>query len=323
MNTSVRFIVPVQEDIKAIEAIMQAQADQYHPDLRSALTLLMEAGGKRIRPALTMLAGRMLGADHDLLLNLAASIELLHTATLVHDDLIDNSLLRRGMPTLNSRWSPGATVLTGDFVFARAANMAAETNSIEVMKLFARTLSVIVDGEITQLFANRCKVDRDSYYYRIYSKTASLFETSAHAAAIISPISPIMVENMRLYGYNIGMAFQIIDDILDFTGKENTLGKPIGGDLRNGIITLPAIIYAETHENDPLARMLHEGDCINDPDDVDRLISSIRESNSINSAHKEAIRFVETGLSNLRQVPDCPDRCALEELANYIVQREL
>ncbi len=302
---------------------MRSQADENHPDLRSALNLLLSAGGKRIRPGLTMLAGRMLHAEHERLLSLSAAIELLHTATLVHDDLIDNSLLRRGIPTLNSRWSPGATVLTGDFIFARAANMAAETNSIPVMKIFARTLSTIVNGEITQLFGNRCTVDRESYCFRIYSKTASLFETSAQAAALISPVEEQVVEWMRQYGYNIGMAFQIIDDILDFTSQEDTLGKPVGSDLRQGIITLPAIIYAETYHDDGYAADLLAGRCIPEGDRIEELILKIRTSDAIQKSHAEAVRYVETGLNALRQVPAGPERFALEELANYIVQREL
>jgi len=323
LNTIVSFIVPVQEEIKTVEAIMRSQADGNHPDLRTALNLLLSAGGKRIRPALTILSGRMLGADSERILALAASIELLHTATLVHDDLIDNSLLRRGTPTLNSRWSPGATVLTGDFIFAKAANMAANTNSIAVMKLFAGTLSTIVNGEITQLFADRCKADRKSYDFRIYSKTASLFETSAKAAAIISQVDETTVEAMRVYGYNIGMAFQIIDDILDFTGESATLGKPVGNDLRQGIITLPAIVYAETHADDPIACDLLEGRFLQSDDRLETLIDNIRNSDAIHLSHQEAVRYVETALLSLRQLPENSERFALEDLANYIVQREV
>ncbi|GAP06574.1 geranylgeranyl pyrophosphate synthase [Anaerolinea thermolimosa] len=323
MNTTIPFIVPVQDDIQAVEALMRAQADDHHPDLRSALHLLLSAGGKRIRPALTVLIGKMLHADRESLLSLAAAIELLHTATLVHDDLIDNSLLRRGMPTLNSRWSPGATVLTGDFIFAKAANMAAQTNSIPVMKIFSHTLSVIVNGEISQLFSTRCKADRESYYFRIYSKTASLFETSAKAAALISPVDQSIVEQMGQFGYNIGMAFQIIDDILDFVSQEDALGKPVGGDLRQGIITLPAILFAETFPDHPAAQRLLNGECIQEEDRLENLIEEIRRSEAISLSYREAVRFIENGLCQLRNLPECEERFALEELAHYIVRREL
>lgn len=318
---AVSFIVPVQEDIQAVEALMRSQADGYHPDLAAALEVLISAGGKRIRPALTILTGKMLGAPQNCLLTLSAAIELLHTATLVHDDLIDGSLLRRGMPTLNSRWSPGATVLTGDFVFARAAKLAAETNSIPVMKLFSQTLTIIVDGEIDQLLSTRCKSDRSSYTHRIYAKTASLFETSAQAAALVGNTDLETVEAMRSFGYEIGMAFQIIDDILDFTGKQATVGKPVGSDLRQGIVTLPAILYIESHASDPDVKALANGECLDSEERAMRLIDAIRNSDAIQLSHQEAVQHVERGLKSLRTLPGSAERYALEDLANYIVDR--
>jgi geranylgeranyl pyrophosphate synthase len=166
---------------------MRAQADESHPDLRAALEHLLAAGGKRVRPTLSLLVGNMLDAPLEKLVTLGAAVELLHTATLVHDDLIDGALLRRGMPTLNARWSPPATVLTGDFLFARAAKLAAETDHLPLMKLFSETLAVIVNGELTQMFTSRGLINRDNYYKRIYAKTASLFEMTARAAAMVSP----------------------------------------------------------------------------------------------------------------------------------------
>lgn len=304
-----------------MEALMREQAEGYHPDLIAAMDIIISAGGKRIRPAMTILIGKMLNAPNDPLLSLATSIEMLHTATLVHDDLIDGALLRRGSPTLNSRWSPGATVLTGDFAFARAAKLASDTNSVEVMKLFARTLTIIVNGEIVQLLGSRCVADRENYFTRIYAKTASVFETSAKSAALISEASPTVVEAMRHYGHQVGMAFQIIDDILDFTGEQATIGKPVGSDLHQGIITLPALYYIENHPEDPLAQMLGVGKCLND-DQVNQVITSIRKSDSIRRSHQEAVNFVEQGLESLCSLPTGPERFALEELANYIVERK-
>jgi geranylgeranyl pyrophosphate synthase len=323
LNATVSFLAPVQDDITAIEALMRSQAEGHNADLQAAFNLLLSAGGKRIRPAVTMLAGRMLGGDHARLIKLSAAIEMLHTATLVHDDLIDGSLLRRGMPTLNSRWSPGATVLTGDFVFARAANLAAETESIAVMQLFARTLTVIVEGEINQLFSSRCKADRPAYLKRIYSKTASLFETAAQSAALLSPSAgQKVIDAMRLYGYHIGMAFQIVDDILDFTSDTNALGKPVGSDLRSGIVTLPAILYAESHPADPCAQDLLAGNCIQDFERQEELIRAVRASDAIPHSHREAERYITIALENLRRTPASPERDTLEDLANYIVRRE-
>jgi geranylgeranyl pyrophosphate synthase len=270
---------------------------------------------------MTILIGKMLRAPYPLLISLATAIEMLHTATLVHDDLIDGALLRRGSPTLNSRWTPGATVLTGDFVFARAAKLAAETEVVPVIKLFAHTLTVIVNGEIEQLLGSRCTADRANYLRRIYAKTASVFETSATSAALIARESEETVEAMRRYGYEIGMAFQIIDDILDFTGDQSTVGKPVASDLRQGIITLPSLYYVENHPNDPLAQMLREGNCMNEAQ-LNQMIDAIRASDSIRRSHQEAVEFVERGLESLCTLPASPERFALEELANYIVERK-
>jgi geranylgeranyl pyrophosphate synthase len=322
LSTNPAFLIPVQEDIQAVETLMRSQADGHHPDLSTALDLLLSSGGKRIRPSLTLLIGKMLGASRDRLITLAAAIELLHTATLVHDDLIDGSLLRRGMATLNSQWSPGATVLSGDFLFARAANLAADTNSIPVMKIFSNTLSVIVNGEITQMFASRCKVSREDYFKRIYSKTASLFETSASTAAMISPVNEETIGNMRRYGYQIGMAFQIVDDILDFTGDQSTVGKPIGSDLRQGLVTLPALLYIEKQPDDPEAQALINGECLND-NQITQLVNSIKNSNAIQISQDEACNFIQLALKEIRKQPNNLLRHSLEELAEYIVQRKL
>jgi geranylgeranyl pyrophosphate synthase len=270
-----------------------------------------------------LLAGKMLGAECDRIITLASAIELLHTATLVHDDLIDGSLLRRGMPTLNSQWSPGATILTGDFLFASAAKLAADTNSIEVMRLFSQTLTVIVNGEITQLFSSRCQVNREEYYQRIYAKTASLFETSASAAAMISHSSSEVIEAMRIYGLEIGMAFQIIDDILDFTGEQDTIGKPVGSDLRQGLVTLPAIYYVEQHPEDENTQYLVEGKCSNKDAVVNKLVQSIRESNAIQQSFEEARQFIQRGLKSISAIPDSEERTLLEDLAEYIIDRNL
>lgn len=323
MATKISFVAPVEQDIQAVEALIRAQARGRHPDLRAALDLLLSAGGKRVRPALTLLSGRMLGTPGDRLVTLAAAIELLHTATLVHDDLIDGSLLRRGMRTLNSQWSPGATVLTGDFLFACAAKLAADTHSVPVIGLFSETLKVIVNGEIIQLFNGRCQVNREQYYQRIYAKTASLFETCAKSAALLYECDEKTVEVMRQFGYNIGMAFQIIDDVLDFTGEQATLGKPVGSDLRQGLITLPTIYFFETHPEDPFAQEMVAGNCGQLEKQASQLVEAVRASSATELARQEACEFVDRGLAALLTLPPSLERDALQELATFFLQREL
>ena len=300
---------------------MLSQAEDYHPDLKAALTVILSSGGKRIRPTIILLIGSLLNAKKELLIPLATSIELLHTATLVHDDLIDGSILRRGIPTLNSKWSPAATVLTGDFVFACAANMATRTKSIEVMELFSRTLMTIVNGEVNQLFTSHCSTDIDDYYRRIYAKTASLFETSTHAAAIISQVDDRQVELLRKFGYELGMAFQIVDDILDYSGTETTVGKPIGGDLRQGLITLPMLYHIESHSSDPAIQSLLLGKCLPSESEIERLVSEVSTSESINRALKEANNFVVRAEKSIMEFPDTPERESLIQIARYIVER--
>jgi len=321
LNNTVSFLIPVQEELQSVEALMLSQADGYHQDLKAPLQLIIQAGGKRIRPAMAILVGKMLGADPDRLILIASAIELLHTATLVHDDLIDGSLLRRGMPTLNSRWSPGATVLTGDFMFAQAAKLASDTQCVPVIQLFSRTLTIIVNGEITQLLGSRCLADRGNYFNRIYAKTASLFETSSGSAALISEAPDDVTKAMFSFGKHVGVAFQIIDDILDFTGDQATIGKPVGSDLRQGIVTLPAILYAERYPQDALARALKEGRCL-DEEEITRLIDAIRNSDIIHASHQEAIQHIASSLASLHQISRGAEQYALEELANYIVERK-
>lgn len=301
---------------------MRAQADESHPDLRAALEHLLAAGGKRIRPTLGLLVGNMLGAPLEKLITLGAAVELLHTATLVHDDLIDGALLRRGMATLNARWSPPATVLTGDYLFARAAKLAAETDHLPLMKQFSETLAVIVNGELTQMFTSRGLINRDNYYKRIYAKTASLFEMTARAAAMVSPANEETIESMRDFGYRIGMAFQIVDDILDFNGEQSAVGKPLGSDLLNGMVTLPAIYYAEENPNDTDIVSLPNGGWINN-DNMARLVDNIRASNAAREAMLEAEQHVDCALTRLDSMEPCAERDALENLARYIVDRKV
>lgn len=317
------FFTSVQDQLQFVEQRIREQAgEEHHPDLRSALDHLLAAGGKRIRPTLGLLVGNMLGAPEEKLITLGASVELLHTATLVHDDLIDGALLRRGMPTLNARWSPAATVLTGDFLFARAAKLAAETDHLPLMKLFADTLATIVNGELTQMFSARGMIERQNYYQRIYAKTASLFEMSSLAACMVATEDEDMRASMKAFGYEVGMAFQIVDDILDFTGEQSAVGKPIGSDLLNGLVTLPAIYYAEANPQDEDILSLPEGGW-KDTDSVQRLVDGIRQSESIQRAMDEARRAVDRALHALYEAPSSPEKEALENLARFIVNRKI
>ena len=318
---SIPFFTPVQDGIRQVEQLMRSQTGyDHHPDLRAALEHILGAGGKRVRPTIIFLVGNIFDAPHDKLVILGASVEMLHTATLVHDDLIDGSLLRRGIPTLNARWSPAATVLTGDFLFGRAAKLAAETDHLPLMKLFAETLTIIVNGELTQMFAAKGLIDRKNYYSRIYAKTASLFEMSALAATVIGTEDEDSRAAMKTYGYEIGMAFQIMDDVLDFTGEQATIGKPVGSDLLNGLVTLPAIYFAESHPDNAEVRLLADGGWGN-TDRMEKLVKSIQASNAIRHAIDEAVEHVDKALEAIKPFRSSVEYESLAGLARYIVDR--
>ncbi len=319
---STSFFALVEERIQQVEERMRAHPNGQHPDIDLVLEHLVSSGGKRVRPAVVLLTGGMLGGDQDRLIILAAAIELLHTATLVHDDLIDGALLRRGIPTLNTQWSSAATVLAGDYVFARSAGLAADIGAVDVMQIFATTLTTIVSGEITQLFTSRGSINREDYYQRINAKTASLFEAAARTAAMISTDDEDIIAAMQGFGYGIGMAFQIVDDILDFTGDQATVGKPVASDLRQGLITLPTIYYQESCPDDADTQAVLGGE-YHDEERMTRLITSICSSGAIQQSMAEAIGFVMRGIQAAENLPACPEHRALEELAEYIVDRRV
>ena len=308
----------IREDLERVERKMHEVSSIEYEQLRATLDYLLGSGGKRLRPALVLLASKFYPADADKVTSLAAAVETLHTATLIHDDLIDNAFLRRGNPTLNTLWNSAATVLTGDYLFARAAAFAAETESVRVVSIFSQTLMTICNGELNQIFgSDQGQLTREYYYQRIYSKTASLFAASTETGAILSGAAEPEVQALRDYGYNLGMAFQIVDDILDFAGSEDELGKPIGSDLRQGIITLPAIHFLEAHPADEtVTRALNGQD-----DVVQAAVEMIKGSGAIESSLAEAKAFAARSRDALSVLPHNVYRQAMLDLTDFVVER--
>jgi geranylgeranyl pyrophosphate synthase len=315
------FFEPVKELIPLVDEKMREQSDGSHTYLQEALTHLLDSGGKRIRSALTLLISQMFYIEQEKMIILAAAVEMLHTATLVHDDLIDGAMLRRGNPTLTSKWSPGAAILTGDYLFARAAKLSSETGSLEIMNMFANKLSIIVNGEVTQLFSKRGRSSMEEYFQKIYSKTASLFELACIAPVYMNNKNKEDIVYLGDFGINIGMAFQIVDDILDYTGDQARVGKPIVSDLRQGLVTLPALFYLEEHPNDPrFEKYVIQGE--DDNNDMEGLIEDILKSGAVEKAIEKAIEFTETGLKSLDHFENCAEKDALIELARSNINRD-
>ena len=304
--------------------------------LANAFVNLIGSGGKRLRPALALLAAEFNGAAVEAganpqVISLAASVEMLHTSTLVHDDVIDGALLRRGAPTLNASWTGGSTILAGNFMFGAAAALAAETENMRVIRIFSQTLKIIVDGELQQLLA-RYDYDqpKENYYQRIYAKTASLFCAATEGAAVLSNLPEPRIQDLHDYGYNLGMAFQIVDDILDFTGDEDTLGKPAGSDLHQGTLTLPFFYYRRSHPEpahliERLENARLDGENGNPAlwrQAVDALVRDLRTSHAIQSAREEAEHFLARARASLTALPDNIYRRTLLTLCDFVVQRK-
>ncbi|GBD08877.1 Heptaprenyl diphosphate synthase component 2 [Candidatus Thermoflexus japonica] len=311
----------LHEDLERVEARMREIPLAFEP-LKTAVDHLLTAGGKRIRPLLVLLTGRLYRPTDEAMVSLAAAVEMLHTATLVHDDLIDGSLLRRGVPTLNAIWTPAATVLTGDYLFAYAASLAARTENVRVMAIFARTLMTICEGELHQQFGDReAMMSRQDYLRRIYAKTAAMFELATEAAAVLAQAPEPEVEALRQYGVDLGMAFQIMDDVLDFTGEVRALGKPIGNDLRQGLVTLPTLFYLEEHPDDPLILQILGGGS-RDDGMIEEAVRRIRNSGAIARSVAEAEAFVRRSRAHLQGLPDGPAWHALWSLGDHVLRRD-
>lgn len=320
-TSTAELLAPIQDGLVAVEARLREAAEDQHEALTAATARLLSSGGKRIRPAMSLLTAGVFEADLGPAVSLAAAIEMLHTATLVHDDLIDASLLRRGVPTLNADWSPDLAVLMGDYLFARAAGLVAQTNDLRVINLFANTLRVIVNGEVKQKFSQG-SVDLDDYYERIYAKTAAMFVLSTRAAALLGRANETSLEAVSAFGRQVGMAFQIVDDVLDFVGRPDHVGKPVGNDLRQGLFTLPAIYYVQAHPHDPDMNALLNGSA-GDGDVVMRVVAAVCTSGAITAALREAHEHVARAQLVLEKLPDSPFVAALSALSHYIVNRSL
>lgn len=315
----------MKPELERVEARLEESAAIEFPAVSELVLGLVRAGGKRLRPLVLLLAGRAFAADGETLVTAGAGVELLHTASLVHDDTVDKAALRRGRPTLNSVLSSGSVILLGDYLFAQSAMLAAATNSPRVVSIFAGTLGDICDGQLREMFvAHRLDQSREEYERRIYGKTASLFAGSAEMGAIIGNARESDVQALRQYGSDVGMAFQIVDDVLDLREGEERLGKPAGHDLTQGTVTLPTLIYAanlleESAEMQNL-RAVVSGNT-DDRASIDEVVEDIRRSGALEESLSEAERFVARAKERIRHIPDRETQDMLTEVADIICDR--
>ncbi|MDI3339052.1 MAG: polyprenyl synthetase family protein [Sphaerobacter sp.] len=315
----------MRADVARVEDRLREEVRVEFPFVGEILQGLIDAGGKRLRPLTLLLAARPFSYDIERLLPAAVGVELLHTASLIHDDTVDRALLRRGRPTLNSIFSTETVILLGDYVFARSAMMAAQTMNPRVMQVFASSLAHICDGQLREIFTAR-ELDQsfDDYRRRIFGKTASLFAGSAEMGAILGEADEPQIQALRRYGENLGMAFQIVDDVLDLRESTDEIGKPAGLDLRQGTITLPTMLFFELNRGNghyaELVRRVVDGRGATD-EDYATATAVIRESGALERALEIAAEYVRQAREALRIVPPGEGRDLLEVLAEASLSR--
>ncbi len=313
---------PIREDIAEVETRLRALAEVSYPRLSQLLGHSLGGGGKRVRPALVLLSGRFYNYELNSLLPMAVAVEVLHTATLVHDDAVDHSPLRRGSPTINKLWGEDKAILLGDYLLAQAEELVSQTQNLSAIRLFARAIMTLASGELAQAFsAFNLELTREQYFARISAKTASLLALATESGAILSRAPEKMVTALKDYGQNLGIAFQIVDDVLDFIGNEAEIGKPTGSDLSQGTLTLPAMMVLERYPADNPIRWLfnHEGD---QQQNIRLAIELVSKSGVLEECYQVAQDYSARACASLDLLLANPARNSLEELAQYVLVRK-
>lgn len=311
----------VADDFTAVDGIIRRQLTSRVPLVEKIGDYIISAGGKRLRPLLVLLSGKALGYSGDDLKLLAATIEFLHTSTLLHDDVVDASGLRRGRATANAQWGNAPSVLVGDFLYARSFEMMVELGSMPVMRIISQATRVIAEGEVLQLTKVRdASTTEETYMEVIRGKTAMLFEASTHSAAALANAPAEQSEALRLFGDALGVAFQLVDDLLDYRGDATTLGKNVGDDLAEGKPTLPLIATMRdgTPEQAALVRKaIQQGGS----QDLEGIRAAVEAAGALDYTANLAREYAARAIDCLKVLPDNEYRAALIELAEFAVAR--
>jgi heptaprenyl diphosphate synthase component 2 len=309
------------EDLAATERLLVQRAGARSPLLAAAGAHTIAAGGKRLRAALVLLAARLSRYDLERAIHPAAAIELLHAASLVHDDLVDHTARRRGHATVHTRWDRTVALMLGDYFFALSANELAVEPDPRIIRYYASAAQTIIEGElspVTQI--EPLDIALAQYRYKIGCKTAALFEAACKAGIAVAGGTPEQIDALGRFGYDLGLAFQIVDDVLDFTGDERTLGKPAGNDLREGTWTLP-LIYAAAESRSPLLRGLART-ARPVPAQVPKLVATVIESGGAARALAEAQATAARAISHLGGFPPSDTTRALSEICDFVLSRQ-
>jgi len=310
-------------ELASVNALIRARMVSEHaPRIPEVTAHLIEAGGKRLRPMLTLAAARLCGYQGSHHINLAATVEFIHTATLLHDDVVDESGQRRGRPTANLLWDNKSSVLVGDYLFARSFQLMVETGSLRVLDILSNAAATIAEGEVLQLTAAQdLRTDESIYLQVVRGKTAALFSAATEVGGVIADAPEAQVRALYTYGDALGISFQIVDDLLDYWGSDAT-GKNIGDDFRERKLTLPlikAVAQADPEERAFWSRVIEKGD--QRDSDLDYALELLSRHGALEETRAEALAWADKAKAALTDLPEDPIRDMLRDIADYVVAR--
>ena len=318
-----RLFASIESDLDVVEATFHERATSGLEMLNTAAAHTLQSPGKRLRTALTLLSGKLLTYRFDKLLPMSVAFEMVHLATLVHDDIIDHATTRRGLPTVNARYGNGVAILLGDYLFARTAGLIADVEDFRVDRLFSETVARVCEGTILELLtARQANVTVEHYIDRISRKTACLMSSCCKGGAIVGGGTDAQIALLEQYGLNLGVAFQIIDDVLDYVGSADVIGKPAGNDLRQGLVTLPLIYALQNHQNGHVERVegILRAEAPSESD-VGDIVAWVAATPAIEEALELARHYSSRARALLSEFPSSPEREVLEQLVDFVVDR--
>jgi octaprenyl-diphosphate synthase len=311
----------IAEDMRQVDAVIARRLESGVPLVGQVSRYIISSGGKRLRPALLLLVCGALGYRGEQRFNLAAVVEFIHTATLLHDDVVDESTLRRGRATANENFGNPASVLVGDFLYSRAFQMMLDAHDMRIMEILADATNVIAEGEVMQLMnMHDPELDEPAYVQVIRSKTAKLFEASARLGAVLAKAPPALEQACADYGQALGTAFQVIDDVLDYAGEASEMGKNLGDDLREGKVTLP-LIAAMRRGSEPQRALIRRAIETGGLEELDHIVAIVRETGALEVALEAAAAEAQRAMSAAEQLPLNDHAQALVQLASSLLQR--
>ncbi len=321
MTSVTSIFATVEKDLQLLTENLKNLIGAKHPILYAAAEYLFETSGKRVRPAIVLLVSRATMVDQEITLRhrrLAEITEMIHTASLVHDDVVDESALRRNVPTVHSRFGNRVAVLAGDFLFAQSSWYLANLDNLEVVKLLSKVIMDMAEGEIQQSLSGfNTGISLEEYVQKSYYKTASLVANSAKAAGVLSGVSETTAQHLYEYGRNLGLAFQVVDDVFDFTSSAETLGKPAGADMAGGIVTAPVLFALEEK---PYLEVLIDRE-FSEAGDLEEALALVKESDGIRRSQELAKKYAAIAVQEIKNLPASEPRQALMDLTDYVLSR--